>query len=153
MNLWIGDERSVSAMHKDHFENMYAVISGEKTFTLLPPTDILYFEKNDYSTRKYVVKSGYNNINVNPDLERIYKGMGWEEDEDSEVVLHRRLQKDDLRVSSKNCPSDRINWITTNPDHPNIIENNPDFQYAHPIRCTVRPGEILYIPGKKNGEN
>jgi hypothetical protein len=28
INLWIGDERSVSSIHKDHYENIYAVISG-----------------------------------------------------------------------------------------------------------------------------
>ncbi|GBG30499.1 Lysine-specific demethylase 8 [Hondaea fermentalgiana] len=36
-NLWIGDERAVSSMHLDHFENFYAVIEGEKVFHLLPP--------------------------------------------------------------------------------------------------------------------
>ena len=35
----IGDERSVSSFHKDHYENLYSVICGEKIFTLLPPTD------------------------------------------------------------------------------------------------------------------
>ena len=29
-NIWIGDERSVSSLHKDHFENVYCVISGIK---------------------------------------------------------------------------------------------------------------------------
>lgn len=27
------------AVHKDHYENLYCVISGEKTFILIPPTD------------------------------------------------------------------------------------------------------------------
>ena len=26
-------------MHKDHYENLYCVVSGHKTFTMLPPTD------------------------------------------------------------------------------------------------------------------
>lgn len=29
VNIWIGDERSVSSLHKDHYENIYAVISGD----------------------------------------------------------------------------------------------------------------------------
>jgi len=45
LNLWIGDERSVSSLHKDHFENMYAVVSGVKTFTLLPPTDVVFLQQ------------------------------------------------------------------------------------------------------------
>lgn len=27
------------SVHKDHYENLYCVISGEKNFILLPPTD------------------------------------------------------------------------------------------------------------------
>mmetsp|Transcript_12287 Transcript_12287/g.22800 ORF Transcript_12287/g.22800 Transcript_12287/m.22800 type:complete len:314 (+) Transcript_12287:19-960(+) len=37
VNLWIGNERAVSAMHQDYYENLYAVIQGEKVFHLLPP--------------------------------------------------------------------------------------------------------------------
>jgi jumonji domain-containing protein 7 len=39
INLWIGDSRAVSSVHSDHYENLYCVLSGEKVFTLLPPTD------------------------------------------------------------------------------------------------------------------
>ncbi len=38
INLWMGEDRSVSSLHKDHYENMYVVVAGEKYFTLLPPT-------------------------------------------------------------------------------------------------------------------
>jgi hypothetical protein len=33
----MGYDGSVSAMHKDPYENLYAVIEGEKHFTLMPP--------------------------------------------------------------------------------------------------------------------
>ena len=42
VNLWCGDGRAVSALHKDHYENFYAVLRGEKLFTLLPPCDVPY---------------------------------------------------------------------------------------------------------------
>lgn len=47
VNLWIGTEDSVTSFHKDHYENLYAVVSGEKNFTLLPPTDVhrMYVKK------------------------------------------------------------------------------------------------------------
>lgn len=35
INLWIGDERSVTSFHKDHFENMYGVIRGTKVCIVL----------------------------------------------------------------------------------------------------------------------
>lgn len=37
INLWIGNEKSVTAMHKDPMENIYVQVRGRKHFTLLPP--------------------------------------------------------------------------------------------------------------------
>ena len=45
INLWVGDERSVSSMHADPFENIYAVITGCKKFDLLPPCDAAFIKK------------------------------------------------------------------------------------------------------------
>lgn len=39
LNIWIGDARSVTTLHRDPFENIYTVLSGAKTFTLFPPVD------------------------------------------------------------------------------------------------------------------
>lgn len=36
INLWIGNEKSVTAMHKDPMENIYVQIRGRKHFTLMP---------------------------------------------------------------------------------------------------------------------
>lgn len=38
VNIWIGTEQSTSSLHKDPYENFYVVITGQKKFTLLPPT-------------------------------------------------------------------------------------------------------------------
>ncbi|KAJ0171473.1 hypothetical protein K1T71_013023 [Dendrolimus kikuchii] len=43
VNFWMGDERAVTSMHKDPYENMYCVIDGYKDFILIPPTDLPYF--------------------------------------------------------------------------------------------------------------
>lgn len=34
-----GDERAATSFHKDHYENLYCVITGQKVFTLLPPCE------------------------------------------------------------------------------------------------------------------
>ena len=39
VNLWIGDERSETTFHRDHYENVYCVVRGVKVFHLLPPCD------------------------------------------------------------------------------------------------------------------
>ena len=42
VNFWMGPDEAVSAMHKDPYENIYVVVRGTKTFSLLPPTDLVY---------------------------------------------------------------------------------------------------------------
>ncbi|CAI9095024.1 OLC1v1030877C2 [Oldenlandia corymbosa var. corymbosa] len=53
VNLWIGNEFSVTSFHKDHYENLYAVISGEKHFVLLPPTDVHRMYIREYPSAQY----------------------------------------------------------------------------------------------------
>ncbi|KAH8999275.1 cupin-like domain-containing protein [Lactarius akahatsu] len=39
VNLWIGNNRSVTSIHSDPYENIYHVARGCKTFLLVPPTE------------------------------------------------------------------------------------------------------------------
>ncbi|KAL7625793.1 hypothetical protein AAE478_005016 [Parahypoxylon ruwenzoriense] len=36
INLWIGNSRSVTALHRDNYENVYVQVAGRKHFVLLP---------------------------------------------------------------------------------------------------------------------
>ena len=38
--MWIGNERSVTALHKDNYENIYVQVRGEKQFVLLSPMEM-----------------------------------------------------------------------------------------------------------------
>ena len=53
VNFWMGDSRAITSLHKDHYENLYCVISGQKTFTLYPPTDMPYIPHEDYMVACY----------------------------------------------------------------------------------------------------
>ncbi|CAI5975992.1 unnamed protein product, partial [Closterium sp. NIES-65] len=53
VNLWIGDERAVTSWHKDHYENFYVVVTGRKTFRLLPPLDVFRMRVREYPAAKY----------------------------------------------------------------------------------------------------
>ncbi|XP_031735253.1 bifunctional peptidase and (3S)-lysyl hydroxylase JMJD7 isoform X1 [Anarrhichthys ocellatus] len=53
VNFWLGEESAVTSMHKDHYENLYCVISGEKTFLLLPPTDRPFIPYGVYQPAVY----------------------------------------------------------------------------------------------------
>lgn len=39
-NVWIGNDRSVSALHKDNYENLYFQVSGRKNFVLISPLEV-----------------------------------------------------------------------------------------------------------------
>lgn len=39
INLWIGNSDSVTALHRDNYENIYCQILGSKDFVLLPPVE------------------------------------------------------------------------------------------------------------------
>lgn len=47
MNLWMGNEHSVSSWHKDPYENIFHVLHGTKVFTICPPVNALVHMKQD----------------------------------------------------------------------------------------------------------
>jgi len=52
-NVWIGDERSVTSLHKDPYENLYLVVQGTKTFDLLPPTEFYCLHEQVFPSGQY----------------------------------------------------------------------------------------------------
>lgn len=97
------------------------MITGEKTFTLFPPCDAPFLYSQQVETRKYVLKKSE------------------EEKSDSE-----RLLKSDLLLTKEGCPSDSISWIPIDPDSDEGVDRTryPNFHLAHPIRVTVKAGEV-----------
>jgi len=108
INFWMGDESSVTSLHKDHYENIYCVIAGEKHFTLFPPTDYPILYEKEYISATYVEENG--NFRVVEDT-----------------------------------PPLKVPWISIDPIFPNLPKY-PKFSKAKPIRCTVKAGEVLYLP-------
>ncbi|XP_014668771.1 PREDICTED: jmjC domain-containing protein 7-like isoform X2 [Priapulus caudatus] len=87
VNFWMGEEQAISSLHKDPYENLYYVISGSKTFTLIPPTDRPFIPYKNYQPAEYhedsatgkwevVTKHGLDQVPwipvdpLNPDVER-----------------------------------------------------------------------------------
>ena len=44
----MGTSKSVSSIHRDPYENIYAVIHGEKHFTLIPPVCFPFLCEGQY---------------------------------------------------------------------------------------------------------
>ncbi|XP_030574366.1 bifunctional peptidase and (3S)-lysyl hydroxylase JMJD7 isoform X1 [Archocentrus centrarchus] len=106
VNFWLGEENAITSMHKDHYENLYCVVSGEKHFILLPPTD-----------RPFVPYGLY-----------------------GQAVYHQR-DDGEFEVFDQN-DSERVPWIPLDPD----LERYPQYRQAQPLHCSVKAGEMLYLP-------
>ena len=53
-NLWIGDHRAVSTIHRDiTYENIYCVLRGKKVFHLLPPCCAPFLGEKPYPNAQY----------------------------------------------------------------------------------------------------
>ncbi|KAA1076060.1 hypothetical protein PGT21_033432 [Puccinia graminis f. sp. tritici] len=53
VNLWIGDDRSITSLHNDPYENFYLMIEGSKTFTLFPPVEYYCMHEGRYRSSQY----------------------------------------------------------------------------------------------------
>ncbi|XP_040916457.1 bifunctional peptidase and (3S)-lysyl hydroxylase JMJD7 [Toxotes jaculatrix] len=109
VNFWLGEANAVTSMHKDHYENLYCVISGEKNFILLPPTDRPFIPYGVYQQAVYRQR----------------------EDGEFEVV--------------DQSESEKVPWIPLDPLDPDL-ERYPQYRRARPVHCSVKAGEMLYLP-------
>mmetsp|Transcript_12378 Transcript_12378/g.16150 ORF Transcript_12378/g.16150 Transcript_12378/m.16150 type:complete len:437 (-) Transcript_12378:2788-4098(-) len=146
VNLWIGDERVTSSMHKDYYENLFIVLSGEKIFTLCPPCDVLFIPEHEYFTGRfrYIEHKDVRSCS-NPGLTSCngYWAVKKELD-DNEVVIDDNMNKRQYRQL-------RTRWI-----EPDVtidvkdasIRNGlwPSISKSHPFEVRVRQGEMLYLP-------
>ncbi|XP_062823239.1 uncharacterized protein LOC100562400 [Anolis carolinensis] len=109
VNFWLGESAAVTSLHKDHYENLYCVISGEKHFLLHPPSDRPFIPHELYPPATYHIS----------------------EDGNFEIVMDKM--------------SEKVPWIPLDPLNPDL-ERYPEYAQAKPLRCTVKSGEMLYLP-------
>uniref|UniRef100_A0A7S4HMH8 JmjC domain-containing protein n=1 Tax=Odontella aurita TaxID=265563 RepID=A0A7S4HMH8_9STRA len=147
VNLWVGDERAVSGMHKDHYENLFYVASGEKVFTLCPPGDAPFLHEDEFESGTFRCGS---------------KGGGGEEGGDAWSVIPDYDNDEDEggRRGSGDRPA-KVRWIE--PDIDRLLDDGdfedagdqesasylrrfPLLRHAHPTRVYVREGDLLYLP-------
>ncbi|PIG86689.1 phospholipase A2 protein family [Aspergillus arachidicola] len=108
VNLWIGNSKSVTAMHKDNYENIYVQVLGRKHFVLFPALCYPLVNEKPLRPATYI---------------RTEDGLVLQMDDNDEPVP----------------------FPTWDPDRPS--ENTTPFsQYAQPLRVTLNPGDMLYLP-------
>ncbi|KAJ9142741.1 JmjC domain-containing protein 7 [Pleurostoma richardsiae] len=127
INLWIGNSRSTTALHKDNYENIYVQLLGAKHFVLLPP-------------------------HCHPCVnEQLLPPAHYARDPDGPSSLALVLDDDDDgRTGAGGQGLDEpggedVPFATWDPDRPGECATAYS-ALARPVRVTLRPGDMLYLP-------
>ncbi|XP_046465563.1 bifunctional peptidase and (3S)-lysyl hydroxylase JMJD7 isoform X2 [Neodiprion pinetum] len=126
VNFWMGDQRAVTSMHKDPYENIYCVIAGEKEFVLHPPTDLPWIPYKNYPPANYrEIKPG--EWLIDPII--------------TESTIDEFLEeRNDFQLDFNVIP-----WISIDPLNPDYMRY-PAYKNANTLRVTVCEGDVLYLP-------
>ncbi|XP_011301391.1 jmjC domain-containing protein 7 [Fopius arisanus] len=116
INFWMGDKRAVTSMHKDPYENIYCVVSGEKEFILHPPTDLPWIPYRKYPSAVYKRDKS-----------------SW------------KIQSVPQNHSDDSSGGDYIPWITVDPLKPDYVRY-PMYKNATTVKVSVQAGDVLYLP-------
>ncbi|KAL2141398.1 hypothetical protein VTI28DRAFT_2442 [Corynascus sepedonium] len=130
INLWIGNSRSVTALHKDNYENVYVQVAGRKHFVLLPP--VCQPAVGERALRSAVYVRG--------DTDGKEEGKDGQERKEKSGRKGRSELKLVLEGEDEVVP-----FATWDPDRPE--ENvTPYSALVQPMRVTLNPGDMLYLP-------
>ncbi|KAK0670497.1 putative phospholipase [Cercophora samala] len=118
INLWIGNQHSTTALHKDNYENIYAQIRGQKHFLLLPPIC-------------------HPCVNEQPLPSAVYSRPPCPPNSPDPNQNQLQLKVDNNKT--------KVPFPTWDPDRP--FQNETEYScLACPVRVTLHPGDILYLP-------
>lgn len=115
-NFRIGNSRSVTALHKDNYENIYVQIQGQKHFVLLPPHCHPCINEQHLRPATYA----RNSDNANK----------------LDLVMDT--------AEGGNEP-DRVPFATWDPDRPDENATKYS-KLVEPMRVTLDKGDMLYLP-------
>ena len=122
INLWIGNHQSLSSIHKDHYENIYIVLRGQKKFTLLPPTDRPFLYQSLFPSASFFPISPDNSPpSPSPSSSSDHHEKREEDEEDGEreedEELIAKYQSRRFGVKVKEEEGSEVPWMSVDPDH------------------------------------
>jgi len=102
INIWIGNQRSVTALHKDQYENVYVQVRGEKHFALLSPVEAPCVNEQLLPRGRYISDeaSGQLSIAINESVEQLPVPV-WDPDDPTERATRYSKLARPLRVTLK----------------------------------------------------
>ncbi|MCJ1393179.1 hypothetical protein MMC18_006051 [Xylographa bjoerkii] len=123
INLWIGNSRSVTALHRDNYENIYCQVIGQKHFTLISPVETGHINEQSLPTATYLPSGPQGSYKASELL--------------SEVKQEQLVIKPDEGTEPVPC-------ATLDPDRTG--QEVQEIHHCRPIRVTLGPGDMLYLP-------
>ena len=158
VNLWMGDERAVLSLHKDHYENLFYVLSGEKLFGLCPPADAPFLSEQPVMSGRFC-RRRQDQDKEEPEEQHAYEWVVQmdtkskdENGTDEEPLLVHWIAAnvfDDDNTTTDERNGDNSNSTNRNqqPPHPQFLQQQQQHAVVHPIHnIKVRAGELLYLP-------
>ena len=143
----MGNADSITSMHKDHYENLYTVVRGQKTFILHPPTDIPHIPYETYKVARYQENS-----------DGIFEVIDIYKDNSSSCIDSADVAKSGHFIGegssnlplngagdSRNPSCELVSWIAIDPLNPDF-ERYPQYANSQQYIANVFPGDILYLP-------
>ncbi|RNF13697.1 transcription factor jumonji, jmjC domain-containing protein [Trypanosoma conorhini] len=124
-NVWFGTPASVSSMHQDWVENLYAVVRGVKEFILIPPWEGAFVPKPELPSAAFAV--------------RREDGEGGEGGEGGYAFAGAPV-RDGLTV-----PWMDVEFTPAAVEDAALLPANLR-ERLHPLVAYVQPGEVLYLP-------
>ncbi|KAH7380319.1 cupin-like domain-containing protein [Phaeosphaeria sp. MPI-PUGE-AT-0046c] len=126
VNFWLGNEHSTSALHKDHYENIFMQVRGSKEFILLPPVESPCVNERAVLSATFA-----------PSVSSVDSTSASGTDTSSLSTLPLCIQIDE--------PESYVPLPTWDPETP--TKNSTEYTlYARPLRVRVDPGDVLYLP-------
>ncbi|KAI1125372.1 phospholipase A2 [Nemania abortiva] len=119
INMWIGNSRSVTALHRDNYENVYVQVAGCKHFVLLPPLFQPCVNEQDLEPATYI-----------------------RSEIDGQQKEERLVLRMDEMVEGNEA---KVPFATWDPDAAEV-RATPYSHLAKPVRVSLEPGDMLYLP-------
>jgi hypothetical protein len=145
-NLWIGGNLSVTSMHQDWYENLYAVVAGgKKVFHLVPPWEAFFLQKTDFADATWNVPSSLTSgdTKVTFTLEARYDEVSEESDGPAEASGGSSRAGAHTNTTSRRQPS-YTPWIKRDVAEERLVEGAAND--VHLLTVELAPGEVLYLP-------
>ena len=125
VNLWLGNRRSLSALHQDSYENLYAVVSGHKTFLLFPPTDLYWLDERTVPVGRYTRSEAGGPLRAGGDEQA--SSVPWAADVEQQL---RDMQREHAQEREG---AEEAGWAADEPSETGVEDGEADQELNEPL--------------------